>query len=35
MPLRQVALIRVKSGGRELLELKSPDAKLVPEPRMH
>ncbi len=35
MPLRQVALIRVKGGGRELLELKSPDGKLVPEARMH
>ncbi|MCP4629138.1 MAG: ABC transporter substrate-binding protein [bacterium] len=35
MPLRQVALIRVKGGGRELLELKSPDANLVPEARMH
>ncbi len=35
MPLRQVALIRIEKGGRALLELKSPDAKLVPEARMH
>ena len=35
MPLRQVALIRVKNGTRELLELKSPDASLVPDARMH
>ncbi|WP_022665405.1 ABC transporter substrate-binding protein [Desulfospira joergensenii] len=35
MPLRQVALIKVKKGGRELVELKSPDAALVPEARMN
>jgi branched-chain amino acid transport system substrate-binding protein len=34
MPLRQVALIKVKNGARELLELKSPDPGLVPEARM-
>ena len=35
MPLRQVALIRVKNGGRELIEMKSPPADLVPEARMN
>jgi branched-chain amino acid transport system substrate-binding protein len=35
MPLRQVALIRVKDGGRELIEMKSPPADLVPEARMN
>jgi len=35
MPLRQVALIKVKNGKRELVEMKSPDAALVPAPRMN
>ena len=35
MPLRQVALIRVTNGKRELIEMKAPDADLVPAPRMN
>jgi len=35
MPLRQVALIRVKNGERELVEMKAPDSDLVPEARMN
>lgn len=35
MPLRQVALIKVKSGKRALIELKSPDPELVPKARMN
>ena len=35
MPLRQVALIKVKNGKRELIEIKSPDKNLVPTPRMN
>lgn len=35
MPLRQVALIKVKNGERELVEMKSPEANLVPVPRMN
>ncbi len=34
MPLRQVSLIRVKDGGRELVGQPSPEANLIPEPRM-
>ena len=34
MPVRQVSLIRVKGGGRELVDQPSPDAALVPAPRM-
>lgn len=34
MPVRQVSLIRVKSGERELVGQPSPDAALVPAPRM-
>jgi branched-chain amino acid transport system substrate-binding protein len=35
MPLRQVALIRIKNGERELVEMKAPDSDLVPEARMN
>jgi len=34
MPVRQVSLIRVKNGERELVGQPSPTAELVPEPRM-
>jgi branched-chain amino acid transport system substrate-binding protein len=34
MPVRQVTLIRVNDGGRELVAQPSPTADLVPEPRM-
>lgn len=34
MPVRQVALIRVKDGDREYLGSPSPDAALIPAPRM-
>ncbi len=34
MPVRQVSLIRVKDGGRELVGQPSPDPALIPEPRM-
>lgn len=34
MPVRQVTLIRVKGGERELVAQPSPTADLVPEPRM-
>jgi len=34
MPVRQVTLIRVKDGGRELVAQPSPTADLVPAPRM-
>ncbi|SFU02215.1 ABC transporter substrate-binding protein [Sedimentitalea nanhaiensis] len=34
MPVRQVSLIRVKDGDRELLGQPSPDAALIPAPRM-
>lgn len=34
MPVRQVTLIRVKDGGRELVGQPSPDPDLVPAPRM-
>lgn len=34
MPVRQVTLIRVKDGGRELVGQPSPTASLVPAPRM-
>ncbi len=35
MPLRQVALIKVKTGQRELIEIKSPSSDLVPSPKMN
>ena len=35
MPVRQVSLIRVTDGKRELLGQPSPDPALVPEPRMN
>ncbi|WP_421930221.1 hypothetical protein [Nitratireductor rhodophyticola] len=34
MPLREVSLIRVKDGGRELIGQPTPDASLIPEPRV-
>ncbi len=34
MPVRQVSLIRVKDGGRELVGQPSPTPSLVPAPRM-
>jgi len=34
MPIRQVSLIRVKDGGRELVGQPTPDADLIPAPRM-
>ena len=34
MPVRQVSLIRVKGGDRELVAQPSPTASLVPAPRM-
>ena len=34
MPVRQVSLIRVKNGDRELVAQPSPTASLVPAPRM-
>ncbi|WP_069300571.1 ABC transporter substrate-binding protein [Neptunicoccus sediminis] len=34
MPVRQVSLIRVKDAGREFLGSPSPDAALIPAPRM-
>ena len=34
MPVRQVSLIRVKAGGRELVGQPSPTADLIPAPRM-
>lgn len=34
MPVRQVSLIRVKDGGRELVGQPSPTAELIPAPRM-
>lgn len=34
MPVRQVSLIRVTNGERELLGQPSPDAALIPTPRM-
>lgn len=34
MPVREVSLIRVKAGKRELVGQPSPDASLIPAPRM-
>ncbi len=34
MPIRQVSLIRVKGGDRELVGQPTPDAALIPAPRM-
>lgn len=34
MPVREVSLVRVKSGERELVGQPAPDASLIPEPRM-
>jgi len=34
MPIRQVSLVRVKDGARELVGQPTPDPKLIPEPRM-
>ena len=34
MPVRQVSLVRVKGGERELVGQPSPDAALIPAPRM-
>lgn len=34
MPVRQVSLIRVKNGGRDLVGQPSPRADLIPAPRM-
>lgn len=34
MPVRQVSLVRVKGGERELVGQPSPDAELIPAPRM-
>ena len=34
MPVRQVSLIRVADGERELVGQPSPDASLIPAPRM-
>jgi len=34
MPVREVTLIRVKDGARELVGQPSPDASLIPAPRM-
>ncbi len=34
MPVREVTLIRVKDGARELVGQPSPDAALIPAPRM-
>ncbi|WP_295811775.1 ABC transporter substrate-binding protein [uncultured Nitratireductor sp.] len=34
MPLREVSLIRVKDGERELIGQPTPDASLIPEPRV-
>ncbi len=34
MPVRQVSLIRVKDGGRELVGQPLPEADLIPAPRM-
>ncbi len=34
MPVRQVSLVRVKDGKRELVGQPSPDASLIPAPRM-
>ena len=34
MPVRQVSLVRVKGGERELVGQPSPDASLIPAPRM-
>ena len=34
MPLREVSLIRVAGGDRELVGQPAPDTALVPEPRM-
>lgn len=34
MPVREVSLIRVKDGARELVGQPSPDAALIPAPRM-
>ena len=34
MPVREVSLVRVKSGARELVGQPAPDASLIPAPRM-
>ncbi len=34
MPVRQVSLVRVKGGARELVGQPAPDAALIPAPRM-
>lgn len=34
MPIRQVALIRIKSGGRELVRQEAPDPSLIPTPKL-
>lgn len=35
MPVRQVSLVRVKDGGRELVGQPAPDPALIPPPRMN
>ena len=35
MPVREVSLVRVKAGERELVGQPAPNADLIPEPRMH
>lgn len=35
MPVRQVSLVRVKDGERELVGQPAPDAALIPAPNMH
>lgn len=35
MPVRQVSLVRVKNGARELVRQPSPDPALIPPPRMN
>ena len=34
MPVREVSLVRVKDGGRELVAQPTPDPDLIPAPRM-
>jgi hypothetical protein len=34
MPIRQVALIRIKDGKRELVQQVAPDPSLIPTPKL-
>jgi hypothetical protein len=34
MPIREVALVRIVGGGRELVEQVAPDPATIPAPKM-